>query len=154
MTAVILARPDEARGKPSSLLKDDDRYKSTFNADISLQTYAFVARALKSVTAVLASDVAGVSSVQRLYLRFHVMSAVVALRLGYWPEGVGRLAPLVKSAWVPTSREVKLALFAVLGVMSDYANDTGSTMEKATKASGLNARLKEYPWDQVDVVEV
>lgn len=39
-----LARPDKARGKPSSLLKNDDDYKMVFNSRIDLDIYLWAGK--------------------------------------------------------------------------------------------------------------
>lgn len=51
--SLILARPDNARARPSSLLKDDDTYASIFSADIPMQAYVNATKLLQRVDAAL-----------------------------------------------------------------------------------------------------
>jgi len=51
--SLILARPDNARARPSSLLKDDDTYASVFSEKIPVQAYVNAAKLLQMVDASL-----------------------------------------------------------------------------------------------------
>ncbi len=145
LTAVVLARPDEARGKPSSLLKDDQRYSRIFNSMVSLDLYLFMARLNERVGAALTSQAATVSGVQRRYLKLHVLTAVVAAKLGYWSTGAPRLSGLL-TAWMPTDDEVIQALRVVQISLRSYSASSSSSLEKATKAQGFTTVLASVGW--------
>lgn len=152
LTSMILGRPDEARGKPSSLLKDDARYASIFGAK-NLATYLFAARLLERVDAALSTDAAGVTGVQRRYIKLHVLAAVVAAKLGFWDTGEGRLDSLIKSGWLPTTEDVIRATRVVMSTLEGYNARSGSTLEKSTKAQGFTTELAGVDWDNLEPFE-
>lgn len=54
--AVLLQRPDDARARPSSLLKKDKDYEMVFSATIPIATYRVCASLVKKIDALLRSD--------------------------------------------------------------------------------------------------
>jgi hypothetical protein len=146
LTTLVLGRPDEARGKPSSLLKDQARYDSIFNSASGLDLYEFIAKALRAVTIGLSSERSPVTSVQRRYTRYHVLAAAVALRLGHWSTGRGRLRELVTAGWVPDEEEVVSAAATVMLLIGQYMHVNASTLEKATKAQGFTTHMGSFDW--------
>ncbi len=148
LTAVVLAKPDEARGKPSSLLKDDKRYSEIFNSTVSLDLYLFMARLNERVGAALISQAATVSGVQRRYLKLHVLTAVVAVKLGHWSTGAPRLSGLL-TAWMPTDEEVIQALRVVQTSLRAYSASSSSSLEKATKVQRFTTVLASAGWGDI-----
>lgn len=149
LTAVVLARPDEARGKPSSLLKDDQRYTQIFNSTVSLDLYVFAVRLNERVTGALATPEAAIPGVERRYLKLHVMTAVIAAKLGFWNSGASRLTPLVSSGWLPTDAEGIEALRVVKASLRNFSSATASSLEKATKVQGFTTTLSKVDWSDV-----
>jgi hypothetical protein len=80
MTAMGLSRPDKSRGKPSSLLKNNDDYKLVFSSSIDLTIYLWSAKLQRSVDSFVASEAAKASLDQRNNLRFH-LSMLIAEQL-------------------------------------------------------------------------
>lgn len=70
--SLILARPDNARARPSSLLKDDDTYESVFSDKISVEAYVKAAMLLQRVDAEL-RVYPGVTRRERTNIRFFVL---------------------------------------------------------------------------------
>lgn len=79
--AILLQRPDDARARPSSLLKKDEDYAKVFSVDIPIDVYRVCAGILKHVDNVLRSDVSLDASL-RSNLRFYVAMRVAALAAG------------------------------------------------------------------------
>ena len=78
--ALGLSRPDDARARPSSLLKSDADYVQIFSDDTPLNVYLWAARAQKEVDAFLQSSLANATALERTNLRFH-LSMLAAARL-------------------------------------------------------------------------
>lgn len=77
--AILLQRPDDARARPSSLLKEDADYKMVFSLDLPIDIYRVCALIVKRVDAFLrAND--DLDSRERNNLRFYIamLSAVIA----------------------------------------------------------------------------
>ena len=70
--AVALQRPDSARARPSSLLKDDNTYKMVFSEDHALQLYAVCVLMMKRVDAHLRLEAIGLNRKDQTNLRFYV----------------------------------------------------------------------------------
>ncbi len=77
LTAMGLSRPDKARGKPSSLLKNDDDYKLVFTASLDLEVYFWVATMQRRVDSFLYSDIADATTPQKNNLKFHLSMLAV-----------------------------------------------------------------------------
>jgi hypothetical protein len=79
--AILLQRPDDARARPSSLLKKDEDYAKVFSVDIPIDVYRVCAGIVKHVDNVLRSDV-DLDASLRSNLRFYVAMRVAALAAG------------------------------------------------------------------------
>jgi len=77
LMSVVLGRPDDARARPSSLIKDDGIYKQLFSEGLPIGLYLSCARLIKRVDATLRS--AELTSRDRNNMRFYV-TAVAAWR--------------------------------------------------------------------------
>lgn len=149
LTAIVLARPDEARGNPSSLLKDEVRYKSIFNLDIPLDLYLYTAKWLEAVNNGLATEAAQANSQQRRYLKLHVLSAMVSNKVANWGTGIGRIKHLLDNKWVPADHEIVDAFRIVQNTLTRFNRTHSSTLEKATKAQGFTSALAELDWSDI-----
>ena len=84
VTAMGLARPDKSRGKPSSLLKNNDDYKQVFSHSIDLEIYLWAAKLQRRVDAFIVSDAANATLDQRNNLKFH-LSMLITDKLNNGP---------------------------------------------------------------------
>ena len=75
--SVLFGPPNDARARPSTLIKSDPEYKKVFNTGLPIEVYAVCVRLVKRVEAYL--NQAGLSSADVNNLRFHV--AYFAARL-------------------------------------------------------------------------
>ena len=79
--SIALKRPDNARSRPSSLLKKDDDYRQIFDPNRPLALCHRCALLMKKVEAYLRTE-QGLSATDKGNVRFHVAMTVVALSLG------------------------------------------------------------------------
>lgn len=91
--AIALQRPDNARSRPSSLLKKDEDYRSIFNPEFPVALYGFCAGLLKRVEAFLRED-ANLSQQERGNIRFHVAMHAAAIALGKVKPTIDDLAKM------------------------------------------------------------
>ncbi|MDQ3009241.1 MAG: AIPR family protein [Acidobacteriota bacterium] len=70
--AIVLQRPDDARARPSSLLKKDDDYEKVFSTEYPIEVYYFCANLMKKAEIFVRSDVAGLDERERTNLRFYL----------------------------------------------------------------------------------
>jgi hypothetical protein len=76
--AILLQRPDDARARPSSLLKKDEDYVKVFSLDIPVDVYKVCAFVVKRVDAILRSD-GTLDASERNNLRFYISMRVAAI---------------------------------------------------------------------------
>jgi hypothetical protein len=79
--AILLRRPNDARARPSSLLKDDKDYASVFNEDYLIDVYLACARVIRAVEEFLKEPEAQAEPRDRNNLRFYVALAAVQIAL-------------------------------------------------------------------------
>ena len=140
LTAMGLGRPDKSRGKPSSLLKNDDDYKQVFSSSIDLAIYLWAAKLQRRVDAYIVSGAANATIEQRSNLKFH-LSMLIADKLNDGP--VKRPQQLRSLA----SRDASLAdgeMEALFGKLKQWSNEylktEGVILERAAKAQ----RFSDY----------
>lgn len=79
--AILLQRPDDARARPSSLLKADEDYAKVFSTDMPIEIYRVCASIVKRVDALLRGE-ANLDARERNNLRFYIAMKVAALAAG------------------------------------------------------------------------
>lgn len=131
--AIVLAKPDQARARPSSLLKDDKNYAQVYSPDYPVAVYHVCAAVLKQVEASLRGS--GLEIKHQNNLKFYVAMHSAYLLTNTWkptPKHLGELdAAQVSDALVQTSTSVVRKHYDALG-----AND------QVAKGSELVERLR------------
>jgi hypothetical protein len=148
VTAMGLARPDKSRGKPSSLLKNNDDYGQVFSPSIDLEVYLWVAKLQRRVDAFIVTEAANATIDQRNNLRFHLSMLIVdALNNGPIKKSQ-QLRSLASQDASLTDDEMK-TLFDTLKVWSDeYLKTEGVILERAAKAQRFSDYLLKKAADQ------
>lgn len=80
--SMLRNEPDTARARPSTLLKDDERYKKVFNESYPLELYRVCAETLKQVELELHSSKHGFTAKTKTNLKFYVLQAIAILTTG------------------------------------------------------------------------
>lgn len=70
--SILLGRPNDARARPSSLLKDENDYEAVFNTNYPIDIYRICSLILKSVERFNKSETAGLERRDRNNLKFHL----------------------------------------------------------------------------------
>lgn len=144
VTAMGLARPDKSRGKPSSLLKNDEDYRLVFNSSIDLQVYLWAARLQRQVDSFILSEAAEANVSQKSNLKFHLSMLIVDLLNGAPVRRPQQLRAL-SSANASVDDAALKDLFEKLKEWSNvYLRREGVILERATKAQ----RFSEYLLDR------
>ena len=79
--SILLQRPDDARARPSSLLKKDDDYSSVFSTSIPIGVYRVCATIVRKIDALMRTD-ATLDARERNNVIFYVAMRVAAIALG------------------------------------------------------------------------
>ena len=76
--AIVLRQPDQARARPSSLLKNDEGYGRVFNQSYPINLYYVCAEGMRRIETLLKSPNLNVPAEDRNNLRYYVAMHVVA----------------------------------------------------------------------------
>lgn len=96
VTAMGFSRPDTARARPSSLLKQDSDYERVFDSKLPLPVFLWLAKTQKRVDAFLLTDAADTTASERTNLRFHLSMLSVAVRFGGRVYNTAQLSALAE----------------------------------------------------------
>jgi hypothetical protein len=130
--AIVLAKPDQARARPSSLLKDDKNYVQVYSPDYPIAVYHICAAVLKQVEASLRNS--GLEVKHQNNLKFYVAMHSAYLLTNSWnpsPKDLAVDAAQVDEALIQNSIKIVRKHYDALG-----AND------QVAKGSELVERLR------------
>jgi hypothetical protein len=133
LMSVLLKRPDDARARPSSLIKDDKIYSDLFSDAIPVQVYSFAGILIKRVESHLKGR-SGLTARDRNNIRFYVAAYLVWIltkTVSPTPSNIAALS---------TADVTTLALTQTTNVVILEYNKLGST-DQAAKGSELKKNL-------------
>jgi hypothetical protein len=127
--SLILARPDNARARPSSLLKDDGTYESVFSEKTPVQAYVKATKLLQLVDSALRTN-PDIARRERTNIRFFVL---------YWlgAEQAGRVNPsAAQLAKIKTEAISAAQVGEAISVVSSLYHKSGAS-DQAAKGTAL-----------------
>jgi hypothetical protein len=148
VTAMGLARPDKSRGKPSSLLKNNDDYKQVFSPTIPLEIYLWAARLQRKVDTFIVSDTANATIDQKSNLRFHLSMLIVDKLNGAPVKRPQQLLSLAARDASLTDDELKLLFDKLKQWSREYLEAEGAILERAAKAQRFSDFLLKKASDE------
>ena len=135
--AIGLCRPDTARARPSSLLKDDDHYRSIFSRNVSLEVYLWAAKIQKQVDTFLQSGSLNVSNPERTNLRFHLAMLATARLCGQQVSNPQELQELAEADTSLSAQDLRWCLRVLRRTMRGLVKNTGESPDKIAKGRGF-----------------
>lgn len=123
MISVGLGEPDQARARPSTLLKNDTDYKRVFPPDLDVAVYRYCLELQKKVDARLVSD--GTATDERNNIRFHVSTLVIMDIYKSSVRHPSQLRSLASSHQLPTDSEIDNAIKLLRRLREDYSYESG-----------------------------
>lgn len=142
--AIVLQQPDQARARPSSLLKNDDDYERVFNESYPIELYYVCIEAMRRVESFLKSPNLGVRTEDRNNLRFYVaMCAVfgVGNSIKITPEEISKFdVTVLDEAAVQLSLHFVYPRYLALG--GDDQVSKGPQLLRAILEDGKTMKLK------------
>lgn len=133
--AILLQRPDDARARPSSLLKEDSDYARVFSLALPIELYRTCASIVKRVDAALRANDA-LDARERNNLRFYIAMQVAALAAGKAEPRAADLAALDVEAI--SDEDIQASFVAVKAAYEDLGGD-----DRAAKGGELVASVKD-----------
>lgn len=141
--SILLQRPDDARARPSSLLKKDEDYKAIFAKDFPLAMYRVCAGAVKRTEEYL-RNAAGLDIKDRTNLRYYVAMHTVACLVGKVVPESQEIAALDQNSLddirLKASTDTVMAFYKDLGGNDQVAK--GPHLREAVKKALANHFLK------------
>jgi hypothetical protein len=113
--AVVLQKPDVARGRPSSLLKKDEDYKKVYSELYPVELYFVCVEAMRRVETRLKSAAVNLPRKDRNNLRFYVLMHAVSTLSGEKTPGLKTIAGLDPTAVTDSAIDASLKV-----VRSEY----------------------------------
>lgn len=139
LMSILLGRPDDARARPSSLIKDDKTYIDLFSEALPIHLYSFAGILMKRVESYLKTRVTLTAS-DRNNLRFYIAAYVTWLLAGTvdpTAEDISKVNPAeLSDELLGKATDVVYDEYAKFG-----ANDQVAKGPELKKAVRLNAEL-------------
>ena len=141
ITAILLHEPDNARARPSSLLKDDKRYARVFAPDCPVQVYMICARIMRKVDEFLKAKGGAVSQSDKTNLRFYLATWATCHLLGKAHITPSDLVPEQES--LPTDEDLGNLLEQLRAELEAFSKDQefASDKNKAAKSRKFRQRV-------------
>lgn len=134
--AIALQRPNDARARPSSLLKRDTEYETVFNLHYPISLYLVCANIMKSVDGAVRADKYGLNRKDQTNLRFYAAMYLAALLCGKAAP-----IPLDISNIIITSMTDAMLDESIAAVQEQY-NALGAS-DQTAKGTDLLAKVKD-----------
>ena len=133
--AMALQRPNDARARPSSLLKKDEEYERVFNRTYPIGVYLTCALLMKRVDRLVRAEATGLDGKDQANLRFYVAMDAAC-------TAAGKPAPSPQEiAGLAVGEISDDAITAAKNRVLKMYNDLGAT-DQTAKGPALAARLK------------
>ncbi len=129
--AIGLSRPDHARARPTSLVKDDRHYASIFSQRIPLNVYLWTVRVQRYVDAFFHSHME--NATERTNLRFHLSMLATARLFGGRVRNPKQLLTLADSNPILSEDNLLSCLETLRNVIREMGEDQNVTPDKIAK---------------------
>jgi hypothetical protein len=140
MMAIALQRPDDARARPSTLLKKDDDYKQLFSSGHPIGIYLVAAKTIKAAQSNLRSR-EDLAQKNRANLLFYVAMHVAASLSQKAVPSITDLSAINVDALTDTALENSF------GIVKDIYDELGAS-DQVAKGTQLLSKLKQKLSDQ------
>lgn len=133
--AMGLGRPNDSRGRPSSLLKQDDDYRKVFSPSLDLAVYLWCAIAQREVDQYLQGAVQDAQ--ERLNLRFYVAMLASREVIGTKIFSPLQLTKAAHAATSITTADLAGCLASVRATIATHVAVANTTEDKLAKSRAL-----------------
>lgn len=143
--AIILKEPDNARARPSSLIKSDTEYSRVFNDSIDLNIYLFCARVMKRIEFFMRTEFQNRASQDSNNLKFHIAMTLMVKLVGkrnYTSQNIQSV-----SFDTITGQLITDCVAETISLAKKYATQRGWTIERLAK----NRDFVNYLLDEIDI---
>ncbi len=133
MMAIGLIKPDVARARPTTLLKEEDDYKQIFNNKLDLSIYLWVTKFQLLVDEMLINSKMLPKAASRTNVRFYVSNFLVTKELGEKVHNPNQLQILVQKDFTVTDSSFKDALNIVICKLRELSKERSWQLDRTSK---------------------
>lgn len=131
--AIGLSRPDDARARPSSLLKSDTDYVNIFSDQTPLPVYLWAAKRQKNIDTFLQVPDVNASALERTNFRFHLAMLATAKLVGGRVYDPTQLARFTQEDLDFSKVDLEACLILLRELLQFQIAETNSSMDKIAK---------------------
>lgn len=135
MMAIGLSKPDVARARPTTLLKEEDDYKQIFNNKLDLSIYLWVTKIQLLVDEMLINSKMLPKAASRTNVRFYVSNFLVTKELGEKVHNPNQLERLVQKDFTINDSSFKHALNIVIRKLQEFSKERSWQLDRTSKNS-------------------
>ena len=140
--SIALQRPNDARARPSSLLKKDAEYETVFNSQYPISLYLVCANIMKTVDTAVRADKYGLNRKDQTNLRFYVATYLASLLCRKAIPAIQEIANIPLATVSESMLDESVA-----AVQEDYK--TLGASDQTAKGTELIAKIKAKLSDQI-----
>ena len=137
--AIGLSRPNDARARPTSLLKTEDNYRTVFADSIPLSVYLWTIKAQREANAFLQANMEDAS--EGTNLRFHLSMLATARLFGGKVNKPEQLRALVHGDPKLAEADLPACLTILRTTMHTLVEETGESPDKIAKGRTFVERI-------------
>lgn len=149
VAAILLERPHDARGRPTTILRVEETYDEMFAANMDLNIYKVCAELYFFVDSYLRRERKAIATIHRNNLRYHLMMSLAWRLNGSRPVHVAALTKLKVDTLKDADAKEELAhlikLFDKAGASDKTAKDAAFTATLIKKAKVPTSALGKKP---------
>jgi hypothetical protein len=134
LMSILLGRPDDARARPSSLIKDDNTYLQLFSENLPIHVYSIAGILIKRVESYLKTR-EGLTASDRNNLRFYIATYVIWLLTGQTTPSADEISKID-----PAEITDELILRVTDAVLEEYSSLGGT--DQVAKGPALKASIR------------
>lgn len=138
--SIVFREPDQARARPSTLLKSEVQYEKIFSEKTPLALYLFCIKTQKNVDAYLALHSDIYPSTMKTNIHFHVAMVYIANALKKTKYSKNDLNKIMSSPWSETTVEKSAAFVAQQ--LHEFSTSKGWAEDRASKTKDFVSHLE------------
>lgn len=135
--AIGLGRPDDARGRPSSLLSRSKDYREIFSPKLPLETYLWIISVQRRVDVLMRTPEVGADRYEQTNLRFHISMYLVTKAIGSRIYNPSQLAKFAKTTLEISAESVKYAFDLLIEKADEMDEDEGWALDRVAKSKAF-----------------
>lgn len=138
---ILFKEPHTARGRPSSMVKDDTIYAQLFNENIPPTLYLFCAQLILKIQQQLKKDIADFTLYEKTNLKFHITMILLMQILknkDYEEKDIAQL-----KLDTITGSEIETAIQYTINTARHYIEQETLSLDVVCKSNNLTKYLKE-----------